>query len=268
MRELSSEEIKRIELDILLELDAICKAHGLRYYLAFGTLIGALRHEGFIPWDDDIDVLIPRADYECLLMHFDEWRSNDRFDIAIYRDGKSTFQYAKMVDTTTKATELFVLEKYEVGLWVDLFPLDECPSHMKAKTDEYRYVGLLRELIVGDPKQGTTAARRAFKQIASPIARRIPVSTVSKWMDSIARCAENDGQSDRYWDVMASGGKQYRSYLKTSLEPARMVPFEGYMFRAPRESELLLEIVFGDWRRIPPEDERPSHMLKAYALDD
>ena len=66
MRRLSPDEIKQIELNVLVELDRVCREQGLRYYLAFGTLLGALRHGGFIPWDDDIDVYMPRRDYEKL----------------------------------------------------------------------------------------------------------------------------------------------------------------------------------------------------------
>ena len=64
MGSLSLEEIKKVELDALCELDRVCKAHGLSYFLAYGTLLGALRHQGFIPWDDDVDVHMPREDYE------------------------------------------------------------------------------------------------------------------------------------------------------------------------------------------------------------
>lgn len=268
MRKLSPEEIKQVELGVLVELDRICREHGLRYYLAFGTLIGALRHGGFIPWDDDIDVLVPRADYEQLLEHLREWRSDDRYDIAVYRDGKSTFQYAKLVDTTTSATENYVLEKYQVGLWVDLFPLDECPKHLTLHMKRYKLVGLVRELVIGDPSQGTTALRKLFKKVMQPLAKRIDVRRLSAALDHIARDSYKGRPTDKYWDVMASGGKQRRFYKKSNLEPAREVEFEGIPCFIPKDSEQMLEIVFGDWRTIPPVDQRPTHMVEAYSLED
>ena len=74
MKQMTIEDMKRIELEVMDEIHRICRDHGLRYYLFYGSLLGAVRHGGFIPWDDDIDIVMMREDYEVLIGHFDEWR--------------------------------------------------------------------------------------------------------------------------------------------------------------------------------------------------
>ena len=82
MQPLSTDDMKQIELGIMDEIDAICREHDLRYYLAYGSLLGAMRHGGFIPWDDDMDIVMPRKDYEKLLGNFDLLRHNDKYVVS------------------------------------------------------------------------------------------------------------------------------------------------------------------------------------------
>ncbi len=117
-------EIKEIELKILIEFDRLCKENNLTYYLAFGTLLGAARHGGFIPWDDDIDVMMPRDDYERLLVGFNEWSQSDCYELKVYSDGYSIYPFAKMVNNRTVVTENFTRCEFKIGVWMDIFPLD------------------------------------------------------------------------------------------------------------------------------------------------
>ncbi|WP_297150634.1 LicD family protein, partial [uncultured Ellagibacter sp.] len=101
MERLSVDDMKAIELDIMDEIDRVCAAHGVEYFLGYGTLLGAVRHGGFIPWDDDMDIIMMRDQYELLMDHFNEWRTSERFKLVSYRDKSSIYQFAKIVDTTT-----------------------------------------------------------------------------------------------------------------------------------------------------------------------
>ena len=99
MERLTIDDMKSIELEIADEIDRMCREHGVGYFLAYGSLLGAARHGGFIPWDDDMDIAMLRADYERFAAHFREWRSSERFDILDCRRGKSIFPFLKVVDT-------------------------------------------------------------------------------------------------------------------------------------------------------------------------
>lgn len=122
-KELTLDEMKAVELGILKKFDSICKENGLEYSLAYGTMLGAIRHKGFIPWDDDIDVFMKREDYEKLLkLKYDD----GDFEIKSYRYSKNYyFLYSKMVDKRTYICEDWRAEK-DMGLFVDIFPLDYC----------------------------------------------------------------------------------------------------------------------------------------------
>ena len=112
-------DIKKICLDILVEFDAFCRKNNLKYSLAYGTAIGAVRHSGYIPWDDDIDVMMPRSDYEKLLSIF----SNDG-NYKLFNDSMPDYyyQYAKIVDVNYPIKEFNRKEKL-MGLWIDIFPV-------------------------------------------------------------------------------------------------------------------------------------------------
>lgn len=121
MRELTTEEIHQVELGLLQALDDFCREHGLTYYLAYGTLLGAIRHDGFIPWDDDADVWLPRKDYDYVVEHFG---TQGHYSLIQPYQPAYGFAWAKLLDTRTAyRSDVFILPD-DYGLTLDLFPLD------------------------------------------------------------------------------------------------------------------------------------------------
>ena len=108
MRAMTLEEMKAVELEIMDEIDAICRQHGLTYFLGYGSVLGAVRHGGFIPWDDDMDVIMPRDDYEQLIAHFDKWRTSKNYALTFCRNDTSVYQFVKIIDTRTSVKERYV----------------------------------------------------------------------------------------------------------------------------------------------------------------
>lgn len=123
MKELTLPEIKAIELETLKMFRSFCEEHNIRYYLAFGTLLGAIRYKKFIPWDDDVDLLIPREDYDRLLTLFQD---NERYRLYSFeRNQDYHFPFAKLCDMTTRKVETdYANSKVEMGVEIDLFPMD------------------------------------------------------------------------------------------------------------------------------------------------
>ena len=119
-------------LDILMAVDKVCKEHNLRYYIIAGTLLGAVRHKGFIPWDDDLDIGMPRTDYDLLMAHAAEWLPAP-FEAACFEnDTTYPFPFAKIQDGSTTLIERMHL-KYLGGIYLDVFPLDGMPDSKLAQ---------------------------------------------------------------------------------------------------------------------------------------
>ena len=129
---LNKNEIKKIELEILKHFTNICDSYGLRYFLAGGTLLGAVRHKGFIPWDDDIDVFMPRPDYEIFIHLFEKINTSRYLKLSHPWDNQNEtylhIPYLKIIDTRTIKYEKGC-NKSHGGLDIDVFPIDGLPKN-------------------------------------------------------------------------------------------------------------------------------------------
>ena len=126
MKRLNLDEIKDIELSLLIEFDKLCKKNGLYYTLCGGTLLGAVRHRGFIPWDDDIDILMPRPDYDRLLnnLYIDRRTLPTHMEFVSWKEGSSNFLFIKLMDNRTKVVVDYL--NPALGgkhIWIDIFPI-------------------------------------------------------------------------------------------------------------------------------------------------
>jgi lipopolysaccharide cholinephosphotransferase len=262
MKEIGLDEAKKIELEILNEFVEICKKNNLRYYLYAGTLIGAVRHKGFIPWDDDIDVSMPRDDYEKLKEVMGEKNYDGRYKLLTYENHGTHYNFMKVVDTRT-----VLYEKYffgEIGIWIDIFPIDGLP-------DSYLLTRLLcmrlefwRRLLnisVARPDNGTTEFRKKIKKIIQPIVKKIPVDYMCKKVNGTFVKYKFD--TSKYVGAV-SAGASYRARTVRENYDETYVTFEGYEYVAPIGTDILLTQVYGNYMELPPEEERIQHEFKAY----
>jgi lipopolysaccharide cholinephosphotransferase len=253
---LSSEEIRRVQLGVLVELDRLCRAEGLEYYLAYGTLLGAVRHGGFIPWDDDVDVMMPRADYQRLADLFARAAPSHLTLGSPQTRAAWPLPYAKISDDRTQLWEPFEVP-VALGVNVDVFPLDAVPSSRllrRVQSLELRFLAWALELRYISAARGREWHRPLAITVGKPLLRLVPMGRLVR---AVETALQRTGR--RPADRLAVGLAHHWSVPRGSLTPPSEVEFEGVPFRAPADPDAVLTAVYGDWRRMPPEEERVSH---------
>lgn len=146
MKELSLREVQLGELEILKRLDSICREQGLKYFLYAGTMIGAVRHKAFIPWDDDIDVAMPRRDYDRLMAWWDEHGAQEAplRMMNIHTNPKYIYPISRLCDTRYQV-DYEGTREYGLGLFVDIYPFDGCGSTQEEAEQILQSAGTGRE---------------------------------------------------------------------------------------------------------------------------
>ncbi|MBQ9097610.1 MAG: LicD family protein [Clostridia bacterium] len=258
MRELSFEEIKKYELDILKEVAEFCDKNNLRYFLAFGTLIGAVRHKGFIPWDDDIDIQMPREDYNKFIQTFE----SENYKLVQPYDKQAKHTIAKVIDKRTLKIEKSIKYKKgeELGIDVDIFPIDGQPYEEKEFLKYFNKKHLLYKMfsyIVIDVKAYSIRGKLAFG-IPILISKCIGKNLIMKRIDKISArypYEENDyvGSTSSLYE-----GVENRT-LKQWYDGTAEVDFEGYKFKAPVGYCEILTQLYGNYMQLPPEEQRVTH---------
>ncbi|MBS5582978.1 MAG: LicD family protein [Megasphaera sp.] len=260
MKELTLKEIQEDVFQILLTFDQFCKNNHLTYRLAGGTLLGAIRHKGFIPWDDDIDVCMPRPDYEKFLMI----SKNDFIDKGYEVTAEA---YCKISDLNTKLISQYRFDDKYVTM--DVFPIDGLPEDNKKVEQIYKETNLYREIYrLNFAKMGeaTTFLKRIFKPFFILGARVIGKDYCVKKLNEIAktRAFENSHYVGAVtWGLYGSGERM----KKEEFEETVMVDFEGHKFPTYSCWDSYLHGIYGNYMELPPIEKRKTHHMKVYRLE-
>lgn len=262
MEPIALDEVKKIELDLLRHFAQQCERNGLRYFLSAGTMLGAIRHKGFIPWDDDIDVTMPREDYERYWKLFGTINDCANISLTSYRDKSSIYPFFKLVDNRTIVFEQYVDKRYSTGVWIDIFPIDGVPNEKLYKENDKAQK--LYVIVTADPSRGTSPIRKIAKRILKPLYSRKDIYDIAKRLDDAAAAnpiVEGEPLGEVIWGY---GIQEIMPYeFLDSIE----VEFEGEHFRAPRIYDTYLTSLFGNYMTPPPENKRVSHGFLAYWKD-
>lgn len=267
-KELSSSEIKKTELDILIAFDEFCREHKLRYFLSSGTLLGAIRHKGFIPWDDDIDVSMPRPDYEKFyeLTKFNPIQK--KFVTSVYRKclNKTYFPFMKIVDISTQISEDPKKTRGIQGLWIDIFPIDGWPKNSQKIFSKYMRIfkkyNFLRTKIIYKVNCQNFLKYIIKKSLWILFSPMIPF--LLKRMDYLMK-KQKFTDSDFVFESLWPSNN--RKQLTWDLFTPRMhTEFEKHQFYIPSNYDLYLKTFFGNYMQLPPENEQKGHDFKAWKL--
>ena len=182
----SLDELKKIELDIMIKVHQFCEENGIKYYMIAGTLIGAIRHKGFIPWDDDIDIAMPREDYEKFLKIFPEYGKKNNL-LAVNNRTKPYYgrPMTKVIDTRTSLTEPEYRSDDPIGVFVDIWVMDGVPDDA-SKGDWLKKMRREKEILFASVYKATTQFS-FVKNLAILLGRPINYKKRAEKFDKLAR---------------------------------------------------------------------------------
>lgn len=259
-------------VEILKEFIGICEKNGLTYYCCAGSAIGAVRHNGIIPWDDDIDVLMPRPDYDRLLeiaRHADFGKYEI---ISPYNNDSYPLYFSKMSDRTTTLIEDRHIPCV-IGLYIDIFPVDGTDDDVeKAKRLKAKYTKIVNRLnavsthntfgeyisLLANPKEWGRFAIKTLAWFARGTVRRHLIAQ----MDEISRRYDYDKAENV---LLYSGTYGFKDiFPKEWLGKGREFPFESLNVLLPEQYDKYLRQVYGDYMQLPPEDQRVAIHHRAY----
>lgn len=263
-KEIDLDELKVIQMDVLQAVDEFCCDHNIRYSLACGTLLGAIRHKGYIPWDDDIDIYVPREDYKRLIEEFPEAYKEKYKLTSLERDPNWNRPYANAYNGDTVFIEN-ARNSEHIGVNIDIFPVDEVPTgeewerfnkirRRKLQAFSLKFIRLNKHRSI--VKNATILLFRLFTCLSS----------TRKWAEKInCMIQQYNGKGYDYLFECCLGLMQKRPFPKKLFDELIYVPFEDRQFMAFADYDCYLKNGFGDYMKLPPKEKQVSHhAFKAY----
>jgi len=236
-------------LEILIEVDKICQKHNIRYWLDYGTLLGAVRHGGFIPWDDDLDISMLRKDYDKLRtilpeelpkqFVFEDWKNNRDFNM----------KHAKVRDKNSYYEVPYWQNKNCLhGIFIDIFPKEKVISNRWRKKIDFFYGRAFRRI------RGFNESR---KELYLSYLMWIPCICLASICQFFSNIFSKDSLAHPYGGITL-----YHKCKNSTIFPLKEILFEGRFFPVPCDAHLYLTWQYGDYMQIPPEEKRATHATK------
>jgi lipopolysaccharide cholinephosphotransferase len=237
-------------LEILDFVDSVCQRHNIQYWLGAGTLLGAVRHKGFIPWDDDLDIELTRSDYKKLIRILKKEMSS-KYVLQTHRtDRNYVFPVAKLRDTASHITELNNADrnyKYR-GVYIDIFFLDRGNSFLAYITNQLQKIVYAITLVKNDPVGILLSMKILIRSVIHNLI-----------FPFLRFCARLFGIRS----LILSFGTGFTAQRDMKdIFPVQKIMFEGKYFNAPADPDAYLRKIYGDYMKLPDEDQRRVHTVK------
>ena len=261
-KEINIQEQKKLMLDMLEYVDDICRKNNIKYSLVGGSLIGAVRHHGYIPWDDDVDIILTEENYKKLVEILD--KETGRYQTFRYGKECEKMGFRKLVDTRTCASEDGFVFDSTYGVYIDIFSYCSLSNDAKKRRRQFNKIKLLFKFVVLYRKDVRSKKRR-FLVVGGKIASRmIGCKRISRMYESMRR--KNDTVKSDYvtcffpvysFEKEVQQKKNTEDYIDVKFENLTVMIFKNY--------DEILRTTFGDYMKLPPESERiPKHGVKAW----
>lgn len=265
MREISDKELLDLQLEMMQKIHQFCQSEGITYFLFAGTLIGAIRHKGYIPWDDDIDIAMPRKDYERFINTFNG-KCPDLRVLSPELNINYYAPFANVYDTRTMLDEGHNGHRgIELGVKIDIFPLDYVPSDLDEYRKLKRRIHKVNMLMYMKRYQynGFRFTKDNFKLLAyKVILALVPYSCFQKY---IGRLSQSSHEQEYMDDIIFNSYSRDCRVRKECYDSSISMQFENCKFEVPVGYDDVLKANFGEYMKLPPEDKRvPHHGFKAY----
>ena len=256
MRKINEQEYKRWLLVVLEDIDEYCKKNGITYFLSSGTALGAVRHKGYIPWDDDIDIIMKRPEYEKFVSSFE----TDKCKVLTFNNTKDyLYQYAKICYKRSKVVEWVVPEIKELGINIDLFPLDGMPDELikrRIHQDRLMPLGKFKTLLI-----------RSRKLLPEAVRFILPYRWALKRLEHIAKKYKPEN-CDYIGNIVGTTVRHFEAPISCFSSTVRM-EFEGKQYPVPIKYRTYLKCLFGpDYMTPPPVEKRVTHHNFTAYIDD
>ncbi len=266
--ELNPEEFRRLQLvetELLVEFDRVCRVHNIDYVISSGTLLGAVRHKGFIPWDDDADIMMLRDDYERFKTVTNDLNKEICFFQDHTTDPEYRWGYGKLRRTGTEYIRIGQEHmKNKTGINIDVFPYDDVPQTIIGQVIQDAYCYCCRKILWSEVGRKNSCGLMKLWWI---LLSKIPISTVYKWLDLyVKKSDKNKPNKVRILCFTAIGKLYYKHPLKDRygipkewFTEREDFDFEGYRLKGTKDYDECLRFWYNDYMKIPPENQREQH---------
>ena len=248
-------QLQDVMLQIMIATDRVCRKNNIRYILAYGTMLGAIRHHGFVPWDDDMDITMPREDYDKFVkIANSELPEGFRFEC--YENTKDyPYNFGKIRAVNTLFKEKFTASlNINHGVYIDVFPAD----YVRASDYRKRLKHIHRLTAIKYYKLGISHVRKPIQKLKYLPFAGFHVNTINMAIDKQLRYCY--GKSDKLQNICHFYFKNDYVLDKTLFTDVIETPFEGQMFFVPRDYDAFLKARYGNYMTLPPiEDQAPCH---------
>lgn len=273
-------KLQLTQLEILKDIDKFCRENEIEYCIAYGTTLGAVRHGGFIPWDDDIDICMKRAEYEKFL-ELAKQGMKEKYDILnIYETKGYISTFSKVSKKGTKFVEASSSnENYQQGIFVDVFPLDYTSDNKEERQKDFKKSWFLARIMmlceISNPILPSTLS--AVKKMISKLGCKIIHGCLKiigcnkiKVYQRYLKCAVkyNEQENAKYLADYQLLKPEKTVLLEKDIFPPKLMKFEDAEFPVPGQVDVYLKKIYGNYMELPPVEARHNHMAKLLVFGD